>query len=83
MSVKYLIVNGSRKGLCKNLRLRYQENVRYFFDINEKSLVHIRNKYPNVRAVYLYVPEDVKDKTIHDIGPTIALYNRFIKIDKQ
>ena len=77
---KFAIFNGSRKGLFKFMANQVKKEYVILIDIPEEELWNMRNKFPGTQAYYLYNNEDLKDKTIHDIGPILNLYNSFINI---
>ncbi len=83
MSIRYLVINGSRKGIFKNIAPIVQGNIVCLMDIPEERLQHMIDTYPGTKAVYLYLSEDLENKTTHDIGPMLCLYTKFIKLDKQ
>ena len=78
--MKYLIVNGTRN-LIKYLpsKFMYIDNTIIIVDTDEKTLKSYKDKFPT-KSYYLYDTNDLKGKTIHDIGPTISLYDEFVKI---
>jgi len=85
MKTKYIVINGSRKGLSGFAKLKNKipelPGYLYVSDVPESVLYGMKRTIPNVRSYYLYDSKDLVGKTIHDIGPTIVLYDTFIKVD--
>ena len=81
---KFMIFNGSRKGLFVSMvnQIRPKKNTIIMMDVSEEELFKMRNSQKHIQAYYLYDISDLSDKTIHDIGPIMNLYNGFVKVTK-
>ncbi len=80
--IRYMVINGSRKGLFMESynKLNLGKGNIFIIDIPEESLWKLREKYPDIKAMYLYDPKDLEGKTIHDIGPILNLYDKFVMV---